>query len=156
MTIHEELVAELQDAMRAKDRPRINVVRQIESEVSIARSAAGFEGEVDDTLYLAVIGSYVKKMEKARKEYDALGERGAAHAENLGYEVEYLSRWLPTSLGVEDTKLLVDAAVADLDAHDPRMIGTVIGSVMRANKSVDGGTVARLAKEALAKDAPAP
>ena len=156
MTIHDELVAELQDGMRAKDRPRINVVRQIESEVSVARSAAGFEGEVDDALYLTVIGRYVKKMEKSRTEYEALGVQGAAHAAKLAYEVEYLSRWLPSSLGVEDTKLLVDAAIVDLGADDPRMIGAVIGNVMRANKSVDGGTVARLVKEALAKEAKAP
>jgi uncharacterized protein YqeY len=150
LTIHDELVAELQDGMRAKDRPRINVVRQIESEVSVARSAPGFEGEVDDALYLTVIGRYVKKMEKARTEYEALGVQGAAHAEKLAYEVEYLSRWLPSSLGVEDTKFLVDAAIVDLGADDPRMIGAVIGNVMRENKSVDGGTVARLVKEALA------
>ena len=149
MSIHDELVAELQDAMRSKDRPRINVVRQIESEVSVARSAPGFDGEVDDALYLTVIEGYAKKMEKARREYGEMGERGAAHAQTLAYEVDFLSRWLPSNLSVDDTRALVEETIAELGADDPRMVGAVIGRIMQSNAAVDGGTVARLAKEAL-------
>ena len=81
--------------MRAQDGPRRDVIRQVETEVAVARSQPGFEGEVDDELYRQVIGSYVKKMDKARQEYLEIGERGAAMADKLGYEVDYLSRWLP-------------------------------------------------------------
>ena len=59
MTIHEELAEELKDAMRSKDRPRINVIRQVETEVTVAKTAPGFTGEVDDDLYRDVISAYV-------------------------------------------------------------------------------------------------
>jgi uncharacterized protein YqeY len=150
MSIHGELVAELQRAMRAKDRPCLNVVRQIESEVSVASSAPGFKGEVDDALYLAVIRSYVKKVDKARREYETLGERGAEHAQKLRYEIDFLSRWLPTTLGIDDTLALVNAAIAELGAEDPKMIGGVIRHIMQSGAGVDGGLVARLVKEAFA------
>ena len=70
----------------------------IESEISLAKSAPGFKGEVDDDLYRQVIASYSKKMDKARAEYLELGPRGEEMARKLGWEVAYLSRWLPTKL----------------------------------------------------------
>ena len=149
MSIHEELQAELKDAIRAKDGPRRNVIRQIETEVSVARSAPGFDGTVDDDLYLRVMGGYVKKMDKARKEYVAIGERGEAQAEKLAYEIDYLSRWLPESLGEDETRDLVRRTIASLGADDVKMMGRVIGEVMKSGADVDGGLVARLAREEL-------
>ena len=122
-TIKEQLAAELRDAMRAKDRDRRDVIRQIETEVAVARSEPGFSGEVDDHLYRRVISSYVKKMEKARSEYLAAGERGEAMAAKLGYEVAYLAKWLPSTRGEEETLRIVEEAVAE--AEHRRRDGTV-------------------------------
>ena len=69
MSIKQELADELRDAMRAKDGPKRDVIRQVETEIAVARSQPGFTGEVDDDLYRQVISSYVKKMEKSRAEY---------------------------------------------------------------------------------------
>ena len=98
MTIHDELTVELKAAMRERDKPRINVIRQIETEVSLAKSAPGFSGEADDELYREIIESYVKKMDKARLEYAAAGARGQGNADKLAYEIAYLDRWLPDKL----------------------------------------------------------
>ena len=149
MSVHDELTAELHDAMRAKDRRRSSAVRQVEAEVSVAKSAPGFTGAVDDGLYSKVIGTYVKKIGKARKEYEGLGDRGAAHAEKLAFEIEYLSRWLPETLGEEETRAMVQEAIASLGADDVKMTGRVIGHLMKSGADLDGGTVARLVKEEL-------
>ena len=102
MTIHDQLATNLKEAMRAKDKPQINVIRQIETEVTVQKSAPGFTGEVDDQLYLDVIAGYVKKMKKAQAEFEAAGERGADQAAKLAYEVEYLSQWLPEEVGEDE------------------------------------------------------
>ncbi|HLF43315.1 MAG TPA: GatB/YqeY domain-containing protein [Acidimicrobiia bacterium] len=154
MTIREELAEELKDAMRAKDGPRRDVIRQVETEVAVARSHPGFEGEVDDELYRSVIASYVKKMDKARDEYLEIGERGAALADKLGFEVEYLSRWLPSKLDERATRDLVKGAIAELGvAGDEKATGRVIGHLMKTHgKDLDGGLVNRLVREELAPD----
>jgi uncharacterized protein YqeY len=149
MTIHDELQAELKDAMKARDQRRRDVVRQIETEVSIARSAPGFKGDVDDDLYRKVIASYVKRMDKARREYEGLGDKGAAQAEKLSYEIDYLARWLPDTLGEDETREIVAAAIAELGVDDVKMTGRVIGHVMKSGHDVEGSLVARLVKEAL-------
>jgi uncharacterized protein YqeY len=44
--IKEDLAAELKDAMLSRDRRRMDVVRQIDTEVARARTEPGFQGEV--------------------------------------------------------------------------------------------------------------
>jgi hypothetical protein len=149
MRIQERLAADRIAAMKSGDKATVSVVRQIDSEVAVAKSAPGFEGEVDDDLYLATIAAYVKKMDKARSEYESLGERGLSQVEGLSFEIEYLSQFLPESLSEEDTRTLVRQTIAELGVDDPKMKGRVIGAVMQAGEGLDGALVARLAGEEL-------
>jgi uncharacterized protein YqeY len=151
MTIQEQLAEAQKTAMKNGDRATLNVIRQVNSEISVAKAAPGFDGDVDDDLYLATIATYVKRMSKARSEYEALGERGREQAEKLSFEIDYLSAYLPQKLDVAATRALVDQAIADLDATDPKMTGQVIGTVMKSGEDVDGALVARLVNEALAR-----
>jgi hypothetical protein len=152
-TIKEQLSEELKNAMKSHDVDRRDVIRMIESEISLAKSAAGFIGEVNDDLYRQVIASYSKKMEKARAEYLELGPRGEEMARKLGWEVAYLSKWLPTKLGQDSTEALVLATISELGvAGDPKAAGRVIGQIMRNHKDeVDGGLVNRLVAAALSQ-----
>jgi uncharacterized protein YqeY len=150
MSIREELAEELRDAMRAKDAPRRDVIRQIETEIAVARSQPGFTGALDDDLYRQVIGSYVKKMSKTREEYLEIGERGEAMAEKPGYEVEYLSRWLPQKLDEEGTRGLVREAIEELGVSDEKAAGQVTGHLMKKHgKDLDGALVSRIVREEL-------
>jgi uncharacterized protein len=150
MPIHEELAAELKDAIRSRDRRRLDVIRQVETELARARTEPGFHGEVDDALYRRVIAAYCKKMDKARQEFLQAGERGRAQADKLAFEIEYLGRWQVRTLDEAATRDLVRAAIAEIGATDPRMAGRVIGHVMKAaGGTVDGTLVNRLVREEL-------
>ncbi len=149
MSLQKELANELKDAMRARDKARTSVIRQVQTEIAVAKSAPGFTGEIDDELYKTTIVSYVKKMDKARLEFEALGERGAEQAAKLAYEVEYLSRWTPRLPGEEETREIVRAAIAELGVDDPKMMGRVMGHIMKTGVELDGGLVNRLVREEL-------
>lgn len=149
MTIKDELAGELKDALKSKDKARLDVIRQITSEVSKAITEPGFEGDADDALHQRVIASYVKKMEKAREEYEGYGDRGADMAAKLAYETDYLSRWLPDQVSAADTSAIVQATIAELGADDPKMAGRVIGQIMKEHDGLDGALVNSLVREAL-------
>ena len=150
MSIAEELAAELKDAMKAKDSARRDVIRQIETEVARAKAEPGFEGEADDDLYRKVVSSYTKKMDKARGEYEAAGERGADLAAKLAFEVEYLSRWLPQAMGEDETRALIAEAIEVTGASEPGQAGMVVGHIMKSGtEGLDGSVVNRLVREAL-------
>ena len=149
MTIQEELAAEQKRAMKSGDKATLSVIRQIQSEVALAKSAPGFRGEVDDDLYRTTIAAFVKRMQKARAEFEAAGERGQEHVDQLTFEIDYLSQYLPQQLSEDETRDLVRATVADLGVDDPSRSGQVIGAVMKSGAAVDGATVSRLVREEL-------
>ena len=154
MSIQEELSAELRDAMKAKDVRRRDVIRQIQTEVATAKSQPDFEGEADDAFYQRVIGSYVKKMDKSRAEYSEMGERGAAMADKLAFEVDYLSKWLPKKLGEVETRELVREAIDELGVKDDeKAAGRVTGHLMKSRgDDLDGARVNRIVREELKAD----
>jgi len=151
MTIKDDLATNLREAMRAKDKPRINVIRQIESEIALQKSAPGFSGEVDDTLYRETIASYVKKMKKAKGEFEAAGERGAEQAAKLAFEIDYLAQWLPEQLDEDATLQIVRRVIAELGVDDPKEMGRVMGQIMRGSENLDGALVNRLVREELSE-----
>ncbi len=149
MTIQEQLQSDQVTAMRAKDKATLNAIRSIQAEVAAAKSAPGFSGEVDDTLYESTIATYVKRITKSRDDYLAMGERGEAQAATLTYEIDYLSAFLPTKLDEAATRDLVARVMADLGADATTPAGQVIGAVMRSGEDLDGATVNRVVREAL-------
>lgn len=151
MSIQAELDTELKDAMRSGDTRRRDVIRQIRSEAQVAVADPGFSGDVDDDLFRNVIAAYTKRMTKSRDEYRELGDKGEAMAERLDFEIDYLSRWLPTKPGEEETADIVDATIAELGvSDDPKATGRVTGAIMKAHGSdLDGALVNRLVRERL-------
>jgi uncharacterized protein YqeY len=149
MSIKDEMRDELRDAMRQRDRARLDVIRQIESEVSKAAAEPGFSGEIDDAVYRKSIASFVKRMSRARDEFLDLGETGTAQAAKLEFEIEYLARWLPRTLGEDETRAIVRAAIAEAGAVAEKDAGRMIGAVMRSGQDLDGGLVNRLVREEL-------
>lgn len=149
VTIREQMAAELKDAIKTGDKLRRDVIRQVQTEVSKVTSQAGV-GEGTDEVYQVVIAAYVKKMAKAREEYLEMGERGAEMADKLGFEVEYLARWLPSKLGEEETRTLVQQTIEDMRVEgDSKAVGRVVGALMKTRDDLDGALVNRLAREEL-------
>ena len=146
MGIEEQLTTRLTEAMRAKRLPEINVLRMVKTQAARERTAPGFTCDDADAFWLGVIQRYVRQQKKALGEYEALGEQAAAHIAEIKYEIEYLSPFAPSVLGEAETAALVDAAIAETQAVGPKMLGKVVGAVMKAHKDrVDAGLVKRIA-----------
>ena len=149
MSIEQRLRDDQKTAMKARDAATLNAIRSIQAEDATAKTAPGFEGEVDDALFVKVISTYVKRISKSKTEYDTMGERGAEQADKLGFEIEYLTQYLPKKLNEQDTRMLIERAIADIGADDSTPAGQVVGAVMRSGQDLDGALVNRLVREAL-------
>jgi len=146
MGIEEQLTTKLTEAMRAKRLPEINVLRMVKTQAARERTAPGFTCDDADAFWLGVIQRYVRQQKKALVEYEALGEPAAAHIAEIKFEIEYLAPYAPSVLGEAETAALVDAAIAETQAVGPKMLGKVVGAVLKAHKDrVDAGAVKRIA-----------
>lgn len=145
-----QLREQLTASIKAKDLRTANLIRMINTEIMQRRTAKGFSGTVDDALILDVISTYKKKMEKARTEYAAAGERGKEQLGDIDFEIEWCSKRLPQGLSEAELRDAVTKAVAELPQKDPKMAGRVIGAIKKQfGDRADAQLVKKLAEELL-------
>ena len=147
MALTDDLSTALKEAMKAKDKPKLDAIRQVQTEIAKKKSEKG--EEATDELVLGVISSYVKKMTKAVEEYQSLGDRGTEMAVKIQFEIDFLSEWLPEQLSEVDIEKIVDEVLSSIDEVDISQMGRVIGAVMSKGDGIDGSVVSRIVKEKL-------
>ena len=150
MGLEQQLNDTLKQAMMQKDQKTADVVRMIKTKIQERRTAKGASGQVDDALVLEVIGAYRKQLQKALAEFDKAGERGAAQAAVLRFEIEFCERYLPRTMDEAGVRALVKERIAALGIADPKQAGRLVGDIMKTHKGqVEAGDVKRVADELL-------
>ena len=144
MALADDLSTALKETMKAKDKPKLDAIRQIQTEIAKKKSEKG--EEVNDELVLGVISSYVKKMAKAVDEYKSLGEKGEEMANKIQFEIDFLTTYLPEQLSEEEVEKIVDDVLAELGDMDMSQMGRVIGAVMAKGDGIDGSIVSKVVK----------
>jgi uncharacterized protein len=150
MALEQTLNDTLTQAIKTKDGKTADVVRMIKTKIQERRTAKGASGHVDDALVLEVIGAYRKLLQKAVVEYEKAGERGAAQAAALRFEIEFCERYLPKTMDDAAVRALVTERIATLGVSDPKQAGRLVGEIMKTHKGqVEAGDVKRIAEELL-------
>ena len=145
MAIIDDLSVALKEAMKSKEKTKLDAIRQIQTEVAKKKAEKG--EEATDEIVLGVITSYVKKMNKAVEEYKSLGDRGAEMASKIQFEIDYLSEWLPEQLSEEEVSNIIDQVLSEMGDVDMSQMGKIIGAVMAKADGLDGSIVSKLVRE---------
>ena len=145
MALIDDLSTSLKEAMKAKDKPKLDAIRQVQTEIAKKKSEKG--EEATDELVLGVISSYVKKMVKAVEEYQSLGDRGIEMANKIQFEIDFLSQWLPEQLSEEEVAKIVDEVLSEMGEVDMSQMGKIIGAVMAKSDGLDGSVVSNIVRE---------
>ena len=145
MALIDELSDALKEAMKAKDKPKLDAIRQVQTEIAKKKSEKG--EEATDELVLGVISSYVKKMTKAVEEYKSLGDRGTEMADKIQFEIDFLSGWLPEQLSEEEVVAIIEEVLSEMGDVDMSQMGKIIGAVMAKADGLDGSVVSKLVRE---------
>jgi uncharacterized protein YqeY len=150
VALAQQLDDTLKSAIKGKDTRTANVVRMLKTRLTERTTAKGFSGQVDDPLVLDVIGAYRKQLQKALAEYEKLGDRGAAQAGELRFEIEFCERFLPKGMDAAALRALVAERLESLGITDAKQTGRLVGDVMKTHKGqVEAVDVKRVAEELL-------
>jgi uncharacterized protein len=150
MALEQTLNEALTQAIKARDGKTADVVRMLKTKIQERRTAKGASGQVDDALVLDVMGAYRKQLQKAVAEFEKAGERGAAQAAALRFEIAFCERYLPRAMDEAAVRALVRERIAALGITDARQAGRLVGDVMKTHKGqVEAGEVKRIAEELL-------
>lgn len=133
-------------AMRAKDKPRLGIIRLMQAEFK--RIEVDERIEVDDQRALAVLDKMVKQRRDSAQQYVDAERQELADQEN--YEITVIQEFLPQQLSDEDVIALIDAAIASTGATGMQGMGPVMGQLKpQLQGRADIGQVSKLVKERL-------
>jgi uncharacterized protein YqeY len=150
MALEQELSDLLTRAIREKDARTADVVRMLKTRLQERRTAKGFAGQVDDALVQDVIAAYRKQLQKALAEYEKVGERGAAQAAQLRFEIGFCERFLPKGLDEAALRTLVRERLQALNITDAKQVGRLVGDILKTHKGqAEAGDIKRIAEALL-------
>ncbi len=150
MALQQELDDRLKRAIKDRDTKTADVLRMLKTKLMERRTVKGFAGVVDDALVLDVIGAYRKQLQKALAEFEKLGERGAAQAVQLRFEVGLCEGYLPRGMDEDALRALVGERLRALGIADAKQVGRLVGDIMKTHKGqVEASDVKRIAEELL-------
>jgi uncharacterized protein len=144
------LIDDVQQAMFASMKARrADETGALRLALSSLRSATKDAGhDLNDDEAVAVLQREVKNRHEAERIYREAGR--ADRAEQETFQAEVMGRFLPSPLDAAELARLVDQAIADSGASDPKELGKVMGRVMPAVRGrADGNQVRELVLERL-------
>ena len=125
MSLNEQIMPAIRDAMRAKDKVALETLRAVKSELLKAETAVGASNTMSQIDEIKLL----QKMQKQRKDAAAIyadqGREDLASDELA--QAEVLKQFLPKQLSSDELKQALSAMIAKLNATGPSDMGKVIG-----------------------------
>jgi len=136
----------MKDAMRAKEKFRLGVIRMVLAEIK--RVEVDERIDVDDARCLAIIDKMSKQRRDAANQFVDGGRQDLADTELA--EVEILKEFLPAQLSDDEIMSLIDQAISDTGASGPQGMGQVMGQLKpKVQGRADMQVVSKLVKDRL-------
>ncbi|MFL0798019.1 MAG: GatB/YqeY domain-containing protein [Cellvibrionaceae bacterium] len=134
------------DAMRAKAKDRLGVIRMAQAELK--RVEVDERIELDDARVLAILDKMVKQRRDSANQFAEAGRQDLADQEN--FEISVLSDFLPTPLSDDELATLVEEAISASGAASMQDMGKVMGILKpKVQGRADMGAVSKTVKAKL-------
>ncbi len=148
-TLKDTIQADLKSAMLARDELRTITLQGLKAVIlneEVAKKVRDIG--LDDASIEQLIAREVKKRDEAAELFTRGGNLVSADKERA--EKELLKAYLPTQMGDDELKTLVQQVIAELKPEGMKDMGRVIGAVKaKAGNTADGAMIAQLVKNTL-------
>ncbi len=151
MTLKDRLQADLHQAMRARDKTRVSVLRMLKS--SIGYEEIEKKGEVKDPAIVDIISRQARQRRESIEMFRQGGRQDLVEKETA--ELAVLQEYLPAQLSPQELEDLAKAAIAEAGAVGPGDKGRVMKLLMpRTRGKAEGSAVNRVVTGLLSGSAP--
>ena len=148
MSLEQNIMADMKDAMKSKNEGVLRGLRAIKAEIIKAKTEPGAGGEIDE----ATEQKFLQKMMKQRKDsleiFEKQGREDLAVKERE--EMAVIEKFLPKQLTEAEIKEAVARLITEIGATSAADLGKVMGAASKqlAGKA-DGKTISTIVKELL-------
>ena len=149
MSLADQIMADLKEAMKAKDSATLTVLRSLKTALTnttIDKVGAG--GELDTATEIGVVRTAIKQRQDSVEKFGEAGREDLA--ENERAEIAILERYLPAAMGEDEVAQLIDDAIAEVGATSRKEMGQVMKLLQEKaagrvdNKTLSSGVAQKL------------
>lgn len=148
MSLQENVMAALKEAMKAKDQTALTALRAVKSAILLAQTEAGAQAELSEDQELKILQKQVKQRRDSAAIFIAQGREDLAAPELA--EADVISQFLPVALSDEDVEKVVVRIIDEVGAQGMKDMGKVMGLVSKELAGqADGKTISNIVKAKL-------
>ncbi len=125
MSTLEQINASVKEAMRAKDKERLKILRMITA--TVKQVEVDERIEVDEPRMLSILDKMVKQRRDAIAQFESAGRDDLAAGEIA--EVAVIQEFMPEQLSDEEIEEMIKAAIAESGAESMKDMGKVMGII---------------------------
>ena len=149
MNLEQQVMAEMKEAMKAKDEAALRGLRAIKAEIIKAKTEPGAGGELSDETANKMLQKMLKQRKDSLEIYRTQNRDDLAKKEEE--EISIIEKFLPAQMSEAELKEAVQKITEQVGASGPADMGKVMGVATKqlAGKA-DGKTISAIVKELLA------
>ena len=149
MTLFEQVSKDIVAAMKAKDKVRLQALRNIKKYSIEAKTAPGANDTLEDAAALKILAKLAKQGRDTAALYTEQGRPDLAEEEVA--QAQVVEEYLPKALSAEELEAEVKAIIAETGASSPKDMGKVMGvATKKLAGRADGKAISALVKQLLA------
>ncbi len=150
MNLEQQIMAEMKEAMKAKNEAGLRGLRAIKAEIIKAKTEPGAGGEITQEKEVAMLQKMMKQRKDSLEIYQQQSRSDLAKKEEE--EIAIIEKFLPAQLTSDDLKAELQQIITETGAASAADMGKVMGAATkRLAGKADGKTISAMVKELLAK-----
>lgn len=144
MTLIEQINNGIKEAMKSRDMLRLDTLRMLKSKILAVDARATLPDQEVQKLFKTYYGNLQEALEQSQ------AANRAEMVEKLKAEMVIVSEFLPRTLSPEETKKIVEWAIAESGAKSKKDFGLVMKAIIKQGSAVDGKLTKDIATQLLA------
>lgn len=150
MALEEKVMADMKEAMKAKDEAGLRGLRAIKSAIINAKTAEGAGGVLKEEDEVKLLQKLVKSRKDSLEIFEKQNRPELAQKEKQ--EIAVIEKFLPQQMGAEELRTTITKIIADLGAKSPAEMGKVMGVASKQLAGLaEGKAISTMVKELLAQ-----
>ena len=137
MNLFDKVSEDIKDAMRTKEKIRLEALRGIKKEFLEAKTAKGANDELSDETATLILQKMVKQRKDSADIYKNQGREDLAGDELA--QIAVIEAYLPKQLSQEELDAKITEIIAQVGASSPADMGKVMGVATKALAGIAAG-----------------
>jgi uncharacterized protein YqeY len=150
MNLEQKVMAQMKDAMKAKDEAALRGLRAIKAEIIKAKTEPGAQGEISADAEIKMLQKMVKQRRDSLEIFQQQNRQDLVQKEQD--ELSIIEQFLPAQMSSEELKKELQEIILETGASSAADMGKVMGAATKKLAGrADGKAISAAVKELLAK-----